>query len=141
MSSNRFVGEIPSYIGDLKRLRILNLSNNILTGHIPPSIGNLTMLESLGLSQNRLSGEIPSQLTQLTFLEWFNVSHNQLVDFIPHGKQFDTFENKSFMGNLGLCVVIHYQRNVGFLILHYLYLQLLNKFKILLCLPLNLVGK
>ena len=103
MSSNRFVGEIPSYIGDLKRLRMLNLSNNILTGHIPPSIENLTMLESLDLSQNRLLGEIPSQLTQLTFLEWFNVSYNQLTGSIPHGKQFDTFENKSFMGNLGLC--------------------------------------
>ena len=103
MSGNRFVGEIPSYIGDLKRLRMLNLSNNILTGHIPPSIGNLTMLELLDLSQNRLPGEIPSQLTQLTFLEWFNISHNQLTGSIPHGKQFDTFENKSFMGNLGLC--------------------------------------
>ena len=103
MSSNRFVGEIPSYIGDLKRLCMLNLSNNILTGHIPSSIGNLTMLESLDFSQNRLSREIPSQLTQLTFLKWFNVSHNQLTGSIPHGKQFDKFENKSFMGNLGLC--------------------------------------
>ena len=103
VSSNRFVGEIPNFIGDLKGLQMLNLSNNFLTGHIPPSLGNLTMLESLDLSQNRLSGKIPSQLTQFTFLELFNVSHNHLTGFIPQGKQFDIFENSSFEGNSGLC--------------------------------------
>ncbi|KAM4098847.1 hypothetical protein ACJW30_07G110100 [Castanea mollissima] len=95
MSSNKFVGEIPESIGDLKGLHMLNISNNILAGHIPPSIGNLTKLESLDLSQNKLSREIPHQLTQLTFLECFNVSHNNLTGSIPHGKQFDTFENSS----------------------------------------------
>ncbi|KAL4636407.1 hypothetical protein ACB092_03G005700, partial [Castanea dentata] len=103
MSSNKFVGEIPESIGDLSGLHMLNISNNILTGHIPQSLENLTNLESLDLSQNRLSGEIPQQLAQLTFLEWFNVSHNNLTGSIPQGKQFDTFENSSFEGNLGLC--------------------------------------
>ena len=42
-------------------------------------------------------------LAQLTFLEWFNVSHNNLTGSIPQGKQFNTFENSSFEGNLGLC--------------------------------------
>ena len=59
MSSNKFVGEIPASVGNLKGLHMLNISNNILTGHVPPSLGNLTKLESLDLSQNKLSREIP----------------------------------------------------------------------------------
>nr|XP_023899982.1 receptor-like protein 9DC3 [Quercus suber] len=102
-SSNRFAGEISESIGNLKGLRLLNISNNILTGHIPPSLGNLAELESLDLSQNKLSGEIPQQLMQLTFLEYFNVSHNHLVGPIPQGKQFNTFQSRSFEGNSKLC--------------------------------------
>ncbi|XP_042973975.1 receptor-like protein 7 [Carya illinoinensis] len=73
ISSNRFGGEIPESIGNLRGLHLLNLSNNVLTSHIPPSLANLTELESLDLSKNNLSGEIPQQLTQLTFLGFFNV--------------------------------------------------------------------
>jgi hypothetical protein len=102
-SSNKFVGEIPKFIENLKGIQLLNLSNNCLTGHIPLSLGNLIELEALDLSQNKLSGDIPQQLTQLTFLEFFNVSHNNLTGPIPQGKQFGTFENNSFEGNLGLC--------------------------------------
>ncbi|XP_059449553.1 receptor-like protein 7 [Corylus avellana] len=103
MSSNRFFGEIPSSIENLRGCHMLNLSNNILTGHIPPSLGNLVELETLDLSHNKLLGEIPSELTQLTFLEVFSVSHNNLVGSIPQGKQFGTFEVGSFEGNSGLC--------------------------------------
>ena len=102
-SSNRFAGDIPESIGNIKVLHLLNLSNNILIGHIPPTLGNLADLESLDLSQNKLVGEIPQQLTQLTFLESFNVSYNDLVGPIPQGKQFNTFQNSSFEGNSKLC--------------------------------------
>ncbi|XVE63379.1 hypothetical protein DITRI_Ditri07aG0015500 [Diplodiscus trichospermus] len=39
----------------------------------------------------------------LTFLEVLNLSKNNLVGPIPHGNQFDTFDNDSYSGNLGLC--------------------------------------
>ncbi|XVF78881.1 hypothetical protein PTKIN_Ptkin14bG0173100 [Pterospermum kingtungense] len=103
MSSNKFDGNIPEIVGNLTSLQVLNFSHNMLTGHIPSSFGNLTALESLDLSSNQLAGEIPMQLASLTFLEVLNLSQNQLVGQIPQGKQFNTFLNDSYEGNLGLC--------------------------------------
>ncbi|KAI8570881.1 hypothetical protein RHMOL_Rhmol01G0073200 [Rhododendron molle] len=102
-SSNNFGGEIPNIVGTLNSLILLNFSHNNLTGHIPASLGNLTNLESLDISSNQLTGKIPSQLTSLTFLEVLNLSWNRLHGPIPRGKQFATFENGSYAGNLGLC--------------------------------------
>ncbi|XP_050289794.1 receptor-like protein 53 [Quercus robur] len=103
LSNNRFYGEIPNSVGNLKGLIVLNLSSNSFMGHFPSSLGNLTELESLDLSQNKLSSEIPQQLIGLTFLEYLNLSYNHLVGPIPQGGQFSTFEISSFEGNFGLC--------------------------------------
>ncbi|XP_062025139.1 receptor-like protein 6 [Rosa rugosa] len=103
ISSNRFEGKVPEFIGNLTGLRSLNMSHNILTGLIPSSLGKLKLLESLDLSQNKLSGEIPRQLTQISFLAKFNVSHNNLSGPIPRGTQFATFDSTSYEGNLELC--------------------------------------
>ena len=103
LSNNRFYGEIPDSVGNLKALIVLNLSSNNFTSHIPSSLGNLIELESLDLSRNSLFGGIPQQLTSLTFLEYLNFSQNQLFGPIPEGGQFLTFQSSSFEGNFGLC--------------------------------------
>ncbi|XWS27757.1 hypothetical protein CRYUN_Cryun25bG0008000 [Craigia yunnanensis] len=75
-SKNSFHEEIPEVIGDLHALKVLNFSHNSLTGR---------------------------HMTRLTFLARLNLSQNNLVGSIPRGNQFDTFENDSYSGNLGLC--------------------------------------
>ncbi|XP_021288454.1 LRR receptor-like serine/threonine-protein kinase GSO2 [Herrania umbratica] len=103
LSNNYFQGVIPEVIGKLNSLIGLNLSHNNFFGHIPPSIGNLINLEWLDLSSNKFIGNIPQELVNLTFLVILNLSKNQLVGSIPQGKQFNTFENSSYEGNVGLC--------------------------------------
>ncbi|PHU14055.1 hypothetical protein BC332_15260 [Capsicum chinense] len=102
LSINKFEGQIPSMIGDLIALRVLNLSHNGLQGHIPTSLGKLSVVESFDLSFNQLSGDTPETLASLTSLAVLNLSRNHLQGCIPRGPQFATLQNNSYEGNGGL---------------------------------------
>ncbi|CAH1438739.1 unnamed protein product [Lactuca virosa] len=51
----------------------------------------------------QVTGEIPRSLSNITNLAVLDFSQNHIVGRIPQGTQFNTFEGRSFGGNLGLC--------------------------------------
>ncbi|GKV30617.1 hypothetical protein SLEP1_g39411 [Rubroshorea leprosula] len=103
LSSNKLTGKIPVQISVLLELVELNLSRNQLTGWIPSNIGQMRKLESLDLSWNQLSGQLPWSMSQLYFLGVLNLSYNNFSGRIPSGPQIQTFDASSFIGNLALC--------------------------------------
>ena len=62
LSCNNITGEIPTSIGNMSHLRLLNLSHNQLEGRIQTSLGRISTLEQLDLAHNNLIGSIPKEL-------------------------------------------------------------------------------
>lgn len=101
--NNFLSGPIWAQFGNLKDLHVLNLKCNNLSGYIPSALSGMTSVEILDFSHNNLSGAIPQELVSLSFLSQFSVAYNNLDGEIPSGGQFETFQNSSFEGNIGLC--------------------------------------
>ena len=96
LHANALAGSIPPELGNLTRLRALQLGGtddpnvrfrqvgNGLTGPIPPELGNLSELRVLSLSGNAgLTGSIPSELGNLSNLRDLHLGSNNLKGPIP----------------------------------------------------------
>ncbi|XP_011010021.1 PREDICTED: receptor-like protein 12 [Populus euphratica] len=82
LSNNGFNGQIPSSLGNLKKLYFLILSSNNFSGKISDDLFKVTHLEWLDLSNNRLKG-FPYQINKLSGLNALSLSNNQLIGCIP----------------------------------------------------------
>ena len=94
-----FRGTIPSHLGNLSALTVLDLSTptcggapctnvqdhqrNQLRGTIPTALGDLTSLQVLNLHNNQLTGGIPLGLARLANLRVLALGLNQLSGTIP----------------------------------------------------------
>src|SRR6266498_288399 len=80
---NNLTGNIPSSIGNLTNLEVLDFYENQLSGSIPSTIGNLVNLQDLALGSNQLSGSIHSSIGNLINLQRLDLHSNQLSGTIP----------------------------------------------------------
>ncbi|PKU81173.1 Leucine-rich repeat receptor-like serine/threonine-protein kinase [Dendrobium catenatum] len=82
LSHSNFSGVLPETIGNLKFLKILDLSNCHFYGKIPSSIWNLTQLMILYLSSNNFTGLIPPFQSSSSVVE-IMLTENQKSCSIP----------------------------------------------------------
>jgi hypothetical protein len=103
LSDNRISGEIPSSLGECHSLQYLNTSRNFLKGKIPPLLEKLSGLQVLDLSHNNFSGSIPKFLESMRGLASLDLSFNNLEGDVPKDGIFSNATAVSILGNDGLC--------------------------------------
>ena len=91
-------GEIPKSVADLKKLKVLDLSNNKLVGKIPFQIGDLSNLEKLSLYRNELT-LLSGTIASLKKLKELYVFRNKLKKIPKRIKQLHSLERVSFDKN------------------------------------------
>jgi DNA-binding beta-propeller fold protein YncE len=77
-------GPIPSQIGNMGELQLLDLYANKLDGKIPSELGRMTkILNSFRLYSNKLTGQVPTELGLFTLLYKFEINNNKLTGQVP----------------------------------------------------------
>nr|VDD59362.1 unnamed protein product [Brassica oleracea] len=85
-SSNHFQGTIPSSIGEMRSLQVLDMSSNGLHGQLPkPFISGCYSLKVLKLSNNQLQGGIFSNHANLTGLVGLYLDGNNFTGSLEMG--------------------------------------------------------
>ncbi|XP_022717347.1 probable LRR receptor-like serine/threonine-protein kinase At1g53440 isoform X1 [Durio zibethinus] len=89
IKGHNLTGILPSELGNLTHLEVIDLTRNYLNGSIPSSLSQLP-LTNLSLLGNRISGSIPREIGDISTLEDLVLEDNLLEGFLP-----------SNLGNLG----------------------------------------
>ncbi|XP_077225762.1 uncharacterized protein LOC143858944 [Tasmannia lanceolata] len=103
VSQNKLSGEIPSTLANCKSMRALYMQDNAFRGDISSVFTTLTSIEVLDLSYNNFSGKIPKYLEGFKFLQCLNLSFNNFEGEVPKQGVFGNAITISVMGNDNLC--------------------------------------
>ena len=106
-------GLLSPYVGNLTRLRILQLSGNFIAGVIPDTISHLSHLITLDLSANRFTGVLPKSLGSLASLQTLDFSDNNLQGTIPRSINYLTSLTSLRLQTNGLTGTIPDLRNMS----------------------------
>lgn len=80
VANNALAFSIPTFLGALTALEVLDLSANLLTGTVPPGLfPQRSPLLSVSLSSNFLTGSVPSTLANLASLLALTIDHNKFT--------------------------------------------------------------
>ncbi|CAI9107382.1 OLC1v1006720C1 [Oldenlandia corymbosa var. corymbosa] len=95
--------ELPSWVGSLQFLRILNLSGNELT-RLPDEIGSLENLEQLSANNNRIN-RLPSSIGSCRSLQLLSLAMNSLVELPDSLSMLTNIEELDLRCNSGLAAL------------------------------------
>jgi hypothetical protein len=76
-------GSLPTAIGALSNLEVLDMNFNLLEGPLPTQLYSLTRLTQIDLNDNLLTGPIGTGIGSLADLTFFQVQTNQLTGTLP----------------------------------------------------------
>ena len=83
MRDNGLTGKLPSEIGNLTSLQVLDLPHNRLSGQVPTEMAHLTEIRHLSLWQNNMSGPFPKEVLNMPNLEFLSLGFNGFTGDIP----------------------------------------------------------
>lgn len=76
LSQTNRIGTIPTWLGSISSLTLLDLQSNMLNGTIPSQIGTLQNIQYLFLNNNSLTGTIPTSFRELSNSKQISLDSN-----------------------------------------------------------------
>ncbi|KAL5712172.1 hypothetical protein ACHQM5_014371 [Ranunculus cassubicifolius] len=83
LKSQKLMGTISPFIGNLSFLTSINLQNNSLQGQLPQEVGRLLRLQEFGVRNNSFSGPLPVNLSYCSNLVNLTLAYNMFVGKLP----------------------------------------------------------
>jgi hypothetical protein len=94
---DKLSGTIPTQVGLLSNLVLINLSYQRVSGRLPTELGRASKLVEIRIQGTRISGTIPTELSGLEDLAHVHLDHNLITGEVPRFPSFPSPEDNVAM--------------------------------------------